>query len=1409
MSRGKFNPRVLLAALTIALLGLAAFVPVASAAPVLDVELSDELDEVQAVYVEATTGQFRLEFGSGGPGVSETGDIAATASPAQVETALNSLANISAGGGAVHVTKPKSDNSGTLPYLVRFAGGPLAKSPQPLMQVKNGTVPLGGSPFGGGTTLAYVATRAPGGVARGDERIDYTVTVRNAAPSFDGSVTVGDTLTCVPGNWFPAAASGAAPSLSYEWRADGAVIEGANSSTYEVAPGDAGKAIQCVVIGTNANATTKFASLNPAVVSPRSGDGPPVSAAPTNAASRPTITGTGTNPRTCAPPTNWEVNGSPFTDSADFSFQWLRNSVPIPGATTSVYTPGPEDTGKILQCEVRGTAPGGTTVGISNNSAVGTVSQPPNNGVGQTPRFADPNRTSGTVRVALDMPFGSDSQLLEWVGSGWSCGEESASGAEPPRAVCTRSDDLLPGDAYPPITLGVGVGADPPTEPLVAVRASGGGSATDTDSAGVLFEPARVFGVMPGRFSARALDRLGEDATQAGGHPAQAVSAFSFNRKRTGGRYDGPAQRRFSMFGAVERVRSAGADIPPGFIGNPQAAPDLCPATVNMVTNPPTCPQGSVVGELAIQARGMGSEQDGNSYFRMPLYAMKPEKGAPAQFGAAEVVSGGVYVLTPRLRPEDGYAISIDSAGIVETPELIDVRVTLCSYGVNLEISIGGWQFRNCKDKDDPGAWSKPLLTSQTACFAQPPVTTLRTDSWIHPGDFKTYTAEAPKMTGCANVPFTPTLDLQPTAQQAESASGLDVDLSVPSDGLEDPDGLSQSHLKRTTVTLPAGMSVNPGAADGLAACTQAQLGMNNGVPNNEPVRCPDASKIGTATVKTPILEETLTGNIYLAKQGENPFGTLMALYLVVESKERGVLIKIPGKVEFKGNGQVVSTFDDNPQAPFSSLKLHFNSGPRASLLTPARCGTYQIVSEMTPWSAADPDNPTPAETRTQTSTFQVTSGPGGGPCPDGSLQPQFKAGLTNFIAGGSSPFVMNIARADATQRFNGLDLTLPPGMTAKLKGVPYCPDAVLNSIPGAEGTGAAELANPSCPAASRLGSVAVGVGAGKPFYVNTGSVYLAGPYKGAPVSLAAVVPAVAGPFDLGNVVVRSAVYVNPKTTQITVKTDPLPTHLHGVPLDVRDMRVTVDRPDFTRAPTNCNEMAVTGVVYGEHGAAVPVSNRFQVGECGSLGFKPKMQLRLKGGTTRAKYQQLTATVWARPGDANIGRASVTFPRSIFLAQEHIRTVCTRVQFAANNCPKGSIYGRAEAISPLLDEPLKGPVYLRSSDNLLPDLVAALEGPAHQPIKVELVGRTDSKNRGLRNTFDIVPDAPVTKFTLRMQGGKKSLLVTSRNICKRTERATVKLNGQNGRRHNFRQPLTVVNCKKKAKRKASAKRRRG
>jgi hypothetical protein len=644
----------------------------------------------------------------------------------------------------------------------------------------------------------------------------------------------------------------------------------------------------------------------------------------------------------------------------------------------------------------------------------------------------------------------------------------------------------------------------------------------------------------------------------------------------------------------------------------------------------------------------------------------------------------------------------------------------------------------------------------------------------------------------CQGVKFEPIVKLTPTSNQADSPTGMDVEVTMPTAGLEDPEGVAQANLDNAIVTFPRGMSVNPSSAHGLKACSLAQLKFHS----NAPDECPDASKIGTVEVDTPLIAETLTGDVYLAAQNDNPFKSTIGIYLVFASERDGITIKVAGKLAPDPvTGQLTSVFTENPEAPFSRLVLHFNSGPRAPLINPPKCGTYAIHSELSPWSAVNPANPTAAEIAAADSTYEVSSGPGGGPCPGGGLEAALEAGLENPVAGAKSPFVLRLSREDGSQRISGLEVAMPKGLTAYLKGVPYCPEHLLAGISGAELSGAGELASPACPAASQVGNVQAGAGAGPFPYYAAGKAYLAGPYKGAPLSIAIVTPAVAGPFDLGNVVVRNALHVDPASAQVTVKSDPIPTILHGLLLDVRDIRVNIDRPGFTAAPTNCEPMSIDARVSGELGGVANLSSRFQAGSCSALGFKPKLALRLFGGTKRGAHPRLVAKLTARPGDANIAGASVALPHSEFLDQAHIRTICTRVQFAARACPQGSIYGHAEAQTPLLDQPLSGPVYLRSSSNPLPDLIAALRGPDHQPIEVALSGRIDSVHGGIRSSFEAVPDQPVSSFVLRMRGGKRGLLVNSRDVCKTVNKATARFSAHNGRTATLR-PRLVSSCGK-------------
>jgi hypothetical protein len=605
----------------------------------------------------------------------------------------------------------------------------------------------------------------------------------------------------------------------------------------------------------------------------------------------------------------------------------------------------------------------------------------------------------------------------------------------------------------------------------------------------------------------------------------------------------------------------------------------------------------------------------------------------------------------------------------------------------------------------------------------------------------------------------------------------------------------STAQLRDAVVKLPAGMTVNPSSAGVLDACSLDQVGMSSaGVANGSPVTCPGASILGKATVISPPIGHPLPATVYLARQNENPFGSLLAIYLVIDDPDAGILIKLPGKIDADPQtGQLTVSFRENPQTPLEDIEMRFFGGTHGPLRTPATCGLHTVTSQLVPWTAPE------GETKTPSGSFALTAGPDGGGCPAaGAAAPDgfsFTAGTSKRTAKAFSPFSLKLSRPDGTQQLSKIDTTLPKGLIAKLAGTSYCSE--LDIYKAEQRTsGKAEQASPSCPASSRVGTVDVGAGAGPaPIYVS-GTAYLAGPYKGAPLSLVVTTPAVAGPFDLGNVVVRSALYIDPETTKVRAVSDPLPQILQGIPLDLRSIALKMDRPEFTLNPTDCDPLSITGSATTVFNQAAALSSPFQVDECSRLRFKPKLSLSLKGGTKRAAYPALKAVLTMK-GGANIARASIALSHSEFLAQEHIRTICTRAQFAAGagngaECPAASIYGKATATTPLLDKPLSGPIYLRSSSNALPDLIAALDGQ----IDVNLVGRIDSKNGGIRTTFDSVPDAPVSRFVLEMQGGKKGLLKNSRNLCRTTSRATVRMEAQNGKVSNSAPVARATGCKK-------------
>ncbi len=830
--------------------------------------------------------------------------------------------------------------------------------------------------------------------------------------------------------------------------------------------------------------------------------------------------------------------------------------------------------------------------------------------------------------------------------------------------------------------------------------------------------------------------------------------------------------------GTVGDPKDVVVTLPPGLVGNPTATPKCTQADMLVLKWYANCDPETQVGVATVN---VGYQQT------VPVYNLVPPKGVAGQF-AFNILSTVIF-FDATVTASGGYQLKVDVSNASQGLRVSETSVTF--WGVPASPSHDLERVRKGGFSPGEGSFPStaaqlPMMSNPTSCSGEPLRTDIKAASWQEPGNwsyssFDTEEGGAPLTIGaCDQVPFEASMEVQPTTSQASSPSGLEVDVRIPQNRL--PEGLTASHLRDAVVQLPAGMTLNPAAAGGLGSCSEGQIGLDlDSTPT-----CPDDSKIGTVKVVTPLLEAPLEGSVYLARQGQNKFGSLLALYLVVDDPATGVLIKIPGKVEAAAaDGRLVARFEDTPQLPFEELTMSLDGGPRAPLMTPAACGTYSSRGEFTPWSGT--------ATVASTDSFRINSGPNGSACPDGGFAPGLEAGVADPTAGRYSPIELVVSREDGSEGLDSIAAKLPKGLLAKLAGVPYCPESALAGISTAEGTGAAQLASPSCPAASRVGSVAVAAGAGSsPLWVKTGSAYLAGPYKGAPLSLAIVTPALAGPFDLGNVVVRSALRVDPTTAQVTAESDPLPTILHGIPLDLREVRVTLDRPSFTVNPTSCSSQSVAGSITSTGGKRATPSARFAAAGCAGLGFGPKLALALKGATKRTGNPAVSATLTAPSGQANLADATVILPRSEFIDNSHIGNPCTRVQFAAEACPEKSILGRATAWSPLLGEPLTGLVYFRSNggERKLPDIVADLHGQIH----LVVVGFIDSVKVGkdgsrVRTRFLGLPDAPVSKFKLDLKGGKRGLLENSLDLCSSKPRAKVTLIGQNGGLRSFDQKV--------------------
>jgi hypothetical protein len=773
----------------------------------------------------------------------------------------------------------------------------------------------------------------------------------------------------------------------------------------------------------------------------------------------------------------------------------------------------------------------------------------------------------------------------------------------------------------------------------------------------------------------------------------------------------------------------------------------------------------------------------------------------PAELAFA--ILGGGQPIVFKLRSDGDYGLEAVVPNVTEVVSIVGSTLTL--WGVPADPAhdaqrflpvngAGGGPPGDANGNPLPaGVPETPFITLPTKCGPSALQATVTADAWVNGGrlaadglpdlsDPAWVSASVPMfpdgITGCDKLSFTPSMSLSFDTQSPDSPAGVSFDLQVPQD--ENPGDLATPALRNATVTLPAGLVVSPSSADGLQGCTDAQIALDS----LSPASCPNASQIGTVTVHTPLLPDPLSGQVFLGTPQCSPCtnadaqdGRMLRGY--IQAQGDGVIVKLPGFFATDpSSGQLTAHFDDNPPLQFSDLQVDFKGGPRAPVATPGTCGTFTTTSEFQPWSAPDsgPD-------ATPSSPFDVLG------CGSPNVfAPTFAAGVTNPQAGSYSPFAVAFSRTDADQQFFGLTATLPPGVTGKLAGVPLCSDGDANA-----GT---------CPAASRVGTATVASGPGsEPLWIPqpgnpSPAVYLTGPYKGAPYGLVVEAPAVAGPFNLGTVVVRQALYIDPTTAQVTAVSDPFPTILDGIPLQIRTVSVTIDRPQFTLNPTSCDPMAIAGTLTSTGGLSAPVSSRFQVGGCSSLGFSPALKIGLsgKGRTRSGDHPTLTATLTQGGGQANIRSARVALPLSLALDTNNSQHVCNydvaqAVHGGAVGCPASTIIGQATAQTPLLDKPLSGPVYLvqgirfgRGGQRIhtLPSLLVPLRG------QVALDLRASSAVNGaqqLVTTFSTIPDAPVSKFTLTVNGGPKGILViTGRGltICGKAQVANSSFGGQSG-----------------------------
>jgi hypothetical protein len=949
--------------------------------------------------------------------------------------------------------------------------------------------------------------------------------------------------------------------------------------------------------------------------------------------------------------------------------------------------------------------------------------------------------------------------------------------SDPALVSCEFSGSLPPYD-FVEITIDVNVVGSISAENEVSVAGGGAAETSALQPVKVSSEPT-PFGIEA--YELTPTNEDGSPDTQAGSHPFQLTTTLSLNKVLNNG-----------LQAPAGLARDLQFQLPPGLIGDATAVPQ-CTA-LQFTTGEVTCPEDTKIGMSTVTAIIPGNlfGFDGPFTKSVPMFNLVPGSGEPARFGFSD--EGIRVLLNTSVRTGGDYGVTVDVNDITQEASFLRDQVTF--WGVPGAPS-------HCATGACAPLVQAPLLTLPTACSSTLE-TTAEGDSWPaldQPSELASpISYRLPGgLTGCNHLPFGGEIEVAPDGRAASTPTGLKVDVHVPQEATLNPSGLAVSDVKDITVALPEGVVLNPAGADGLDACSEAQIGFL-GKAAGEPEAnlftstvqtpfCPDASKIGEVSIRTPLLPNPLKGAVYLAAQNENPFGSLVAMYIVAEDPVSGVLVKLPGEVALnQETGQITATIKNSPELPFEDAELHFFGGSRAPLASPAHCGAYTTDASLAPWSGS--------AAVSATSSFEIASGPSGGPCP-GVLPfaPSLTAGTTSNQAGGFSALTTTISREDGSQNIQAVELHMPAGLLGVLSGVKLCGEAQANA-----GT---------CGPESLIGHTTVSVGLGnEPYSVTGGEVFLTEGYEGAPFGLSIVNPAVAGPFDLGKVIVRSKIEVDPHTAALTITTGAIPHILDGIPLQIKHINVTIDRPGFTFNPTSCDPLQVTGGVSSVEGASSAVEVPFQVTNCAALAFRPKFVASTSGMTSKAKGASLSVklTYPSGPLDANIAKVKVDLPKQLPSRLTTLQKACTAAQFEANpaGCPTASVVGHAKAITPVLPVPLEGPAYFVShGGEAFPSLIVVLQGYG---VTVDLVGTTFISKAGITSsTFKSVPDVPVGTFELTLPEGSFSALAANlptkarSSFCSRTLAMPTAFVAQNGVEIHESTKIAVTGCRKAKK----------